>query len=377
MSATLELAKQLLQLPSVTPADEGCQQIIANRLSALGFQVETLQYEDVTNLWAVIGDGGPLFVFAGHTDVVPTGPLDQWKFPPYSATVEDGFLYGRGAADMKGALAAMVTSVERLLADFKIEGRIGFLITSDEEGIAVNGTKKVIQELASRGINIDYCLVGEPSSSATLGDTIKIGRRGSLSAKLIVKGIQGHVAYPQLALNPVHKALPVLTALTQRSWDHGNASFPATSFQISNMQAGTGANNVIPETIEIDFNLRFSTELDADRIKSKITGLLDAAELNYQIHWNLSGEPFLTNSGKLIRAVTQSIKYLSGLDTDQSTAGGTSDGRFIAPTGAEVVELGPCNATIHQINEKVSVQELDQLSEIYQNIMQRLLTAKN
>lgn len=375
MSATLDLARQLIQIPSVTPADAGCQRLLANRLSAIGFQVETLQYEDVTNLWAVVGSGAPLFVFAGHTDVVPAGPLEQWQFPPFSATIEKGFLHGRGAADMKGSLAAMVTSVERFLAESEIQGRIGFLLTSDEEGLAINGTRKVIAELANRNISIDYCLVGEPSSSERLGDTIKVGRRGSLSAKLIIKGIQGHVAYPQRAINPVHKALPVLHELSQLSWDEGNASFPATSFQISNVQAGTGANNVIPQQIEIDFNLRFSTELDANTIKAKIIGLLEGAKLNYQIDWHLSGVPFLTDSGELIKAVAHRIKAITGLTTEQSTAGGTSDGRFIAPTGAEVVELGPCNTSIHQVNEKVSVEEMEQLSQIYQGVLQHLLTS--
>jgi succinyl-diaminopimelate desuccinylase len=373
MSSTLELAQQLIQCPSVTPADEGCQDIMASRLSALGFQVETMQFEDVTNLWAVIGDSGPLFVFAGHTDVVPTGPLKQWQHSPFDAVVDDGFLCGRGAADMKGSLAAMVTSVERLLAKSKIQGRIGFLITSDEEGIAINGTQKVIEELSKRNISIDYCLVGEPSSSRQLGDTVKIGRRGSLSAKLLVKGLQGHVAYPQLARNPIHKALPALTELSQISWDQGNASFPATSFQISNVHAGTGANNVIPEQIEIDFNLRFSTELDAASIKARIIDSLDRHKLDYKIDWHLSGNPFLTSTGELINATVSSIKEITGITTEQSTAGGTSDGRFIAPTGAEVVELGPCNATIHQINERVTVAELDQLSLVYENILERLL----
>ncbi len=376
MSATLELARQLLQIPSVTPVDKGCQQVIADRLSALGFRVESLQYEEVTNLWAVYGNDGPLFVFAGHTDVVPTGPLGQWQFPPFSASVEGGFLHGRGAADMKASLAAMVTSVERLLAESEIIARIGFLITSDEEGSAINGTRRVMQELGNRNIAIDYCLVGEPSSHRQLGDTIKIGRRGSLSAKLILNGIQGHVAYPQLALNPIHQALPVLTELSQLAWDEGNAAFPATSFQISNVQAGTGANNVIPEKIEIDFNLRFSTELNADTIKEKVTSLLDGAKLDYQIDWHLSGEPFLTESGALIKAVTHSIKEITGLDTVQSTAGGTSDGRFISPTGSEVVELGPCNATIHQINEKVKLEELEKLSQIYQGILRQLTAVK-
>ena len=374
MSATLKLAQQLIQCPSETPDDAGCQQIIAQRLAALGFTIETLQYEDVTNLWATLGESGPLFVFAGHTDVVPTGPQEQWQYPPFSATVADGYLHGRGAADMKGSLAAMVTAVEGFLDEAQLNGRIGFLITSDEEGVAINGTQRVMKELANRNIAIDYCLVGEPSSSEKLGDTVKIGRRGSLGAKLSVQGIQGHVAYPQLALNPIHKVLPTLAELTNSTWDTGNDSFPATSFQISNINAGTGATNVIPAHIEIDFNFRFSTELNAAAIQSRVTTLLDNAELDYKIEWNLSGEPFLTDSGKLIEAVAASIKQHTGMDTDRSTAGGTSDGRFIAPTGAEVVELGPCNATIHQIDEKVTVAELDALAEIYQSVLQGLVS---
>jgi succinyl-diaminopimelate desuccinylase len=374
MSETLELAQQLIQRPSVTPLDEGCQELIAKRLTAIGFNVETLQFEDVTNLWATLGSSGPLFVFAGHTDVVPTGPENNWLYPPFSATVADGFLHGRGAADMKGSIAAMVTAVERFLAVSELNARIGFLITSDEEGIAVNGTQKVIKELGDRNIKIDYCLVGEPSSSDQLGDTVKIGRRGSLGAKLVVTGTQGHVAYPQLAINPIHKILPVLRHLTDITWDEGNTSFPATSFQISNINAGTGATNVIPGRIEIVFNFRFSTELDAPTIKSRVTQLLDEAELDYQLNWSLSGNPFLTDTGKLVEAVSESIKKNCGYDTELSTAGGTSDGRFIAPTGAEVVELGPCNATIHQVDEKITVAELDKLSGVYQSVLQALVS---
>jgi succinyl-diaminopimelate desuccinylase len=374
MSESLELAQQLIQRPSVTPLDEGCQELIAKRLTAIGFSVETLQFEDVTNLWATLGSSGPLFVFAGHTDVVPTGPENNWQYPPFSATVADGFLHGRGAADMKGSIAAMVTAVERFLEVSELNARIGFLITSDEEGSAINGTQKVIKELGDRNIKIDYCLVGEPSSSEQLGDTVKVGRRGSLGAKLVVTGTQGHVAYPQLASNPIHKVLPVLTQLTELTWDEGNASFPATSFQISNINAGTGATNVIPGQIEVIFNFRFSTELDAPTIKSLVTQLLDEAELNYQLDWNLWGDPFLTDSGKLIEAVSESIQKNCGYDTQRSTAGGTSDGRFIAPTGAEVVELGPCNATIHQVDEKITVAELDKLSDVYQGVLEALVS---
>ena len=374
MSETLKLAQQLIQRPSVTPLDEGCQELIAKRLTAIGFSVETLQFEDVTNLWATLGSSDPLFVFAGHTDVVPTGPQTNWQYPPYSATVADGFLHGRGAADMKGSIAAMVTAVERFLPTAQLNARIGFLITSDEEGSAINGTQRVIKELGIRNIKIDYCLVGEPSSSERLGDTVKIGRRGSLGATLVVNGIQGHVAYPQLAVNPIHKVLPVLAHLSDITWDEGNASFPATSFQISNINAGTGATNVIPGQIEVVFNFRFSTELDADTIKSRVTQLLDEAELNYQLNWKLWGNPFLTDAGKLVEAVSESIQQHCGYDTERSTAGGTSDGRFIAPTGAEVVELGPCNATIHQVDEKITVAELDKLSEVYQSVLQALVS---
>jgi succinyl-diaminopimelate desuccinylase len=374
MSETLELAQQLIKRPSITPLDEGCQELIAKRLVAIGFSVETLQFEEVTNLWATIGSSGPLLVFAGHTDVVPTGPQNDWQYPPFDATVADGFLHGRGAADMKGSIAAMITAVERFLPAAVLNARIGFLITSDEEGSAINGTQRVIKELGNRNIKIDYCLVGEPSSSEQLGDTVKIGRRGSLGATLVVKGIQGHVAYPQLAVNPIHKVLPELAHLTDITWDEGNASFPATSFQISNINAGTGATNVIPGQIEVVFNFRFSTELDADTIKSRVTQLLDEAELNYQLDWKLWGNPFLTDAGKLVEAVSESIQQNCGYSTERSTAGGTSDGRFIAPTGAEVVELGPCNATIHQVDEKITVAELDKLSDVYQGVLQALVS---
>ena len=374
MSETLELAQQLIKRPSITPLDEGCQELIAKRLVAIGFSVETLQFEEVTNLWATIGSSGPLLVFAGHTDVVPTGPQNDWQYPPFDATVADGFLHGRGAADMKGSIAAMITAVERFLPAAVLNARIGFLITSDEEGSAINGTQRVIKELGNRNIKIDYCLVGEPSSSEQLGDTVKIGRRGSLGATLVVKGIQGHVAYPQLAVNPIHKVLPELAHLTDITWDEGNASFPATSFQISNINAGAGATNVIPGQIEVVFNFRFSTELDADTIKSRVTQLLDEAELNYQLDWKLWGNPFLTDAGKLVEAVSESIQQNCGYSTERSTAGGTSDGRFIAPTGAEVVELGPCNATIHQVDEKITVAELDKLSDVYQGVLQALVS---
>lgn len=373
MSATLDLAKQLIDLPSITPEDGGCQQLIAQRLEKLGFEIEFLQFGEVLNLWACTPGNGPLFVFAGHTDVVPPGPLGEWKTDPFTASEENGLLYGRGAADMKGSLAAMVTATEAVMASGKLDGRLGFLITSDEEGIAVDGTVKVMQHLEKQGIKIDYCLVGEPSSSTKVGDTIKIGRRGSLSGKLTIQGVQGHVAYPQLAQNPIHDGLAALDSLSKIVWDEGNDSFPATSFQISNINAGTGANNVIPETMVVDFNFRYSTELDAEMIETRVEKVLQQEELNYRLQWHLSGEPFLTASGELIEVVCQSIKEVTGLDSDRSTAGGTSDGRFIAPSGAQLVELGPCNDSIHKVNEYTNIEELSQLSLIYQTILQKLL----
>ncbi len=376
MSATLELAKKLIAIPSITPNDGGCQQFMASLLQQSGFKVEYLNYADVSNLWAVRGESGPLLVFAGHTDVVPPGCLTDWASDPFIPEVRDGFLYGRGAADMKGSLAAMLVATTSYLAANNPAGRIGFLITSDEEGSAINGTRKVVEELKKRGEQIDYCLVGEPSSDQQTGDVIKIGRRGSLSARLRVRGIQGHVAYPQLAKNPIHMALPALAELTTEIWDHGNSAFPATSLQISNINAGTGANNVIPETLSVDFNLRFSTELNATIIKQRVHRILDKHSVDYDIDWHLSGEPFLTGTGELIRAVTSTIRDVTGLTPLQSTAGGTSDGRFIAPMGTEVVELGPCNATIHKIDECVRVEDLDTLAEIYERLLERIFVSR-
>jgi succinyl-diaminopimelate desuccinylase len=378
MSTTLDLAKQLIALPSITPDDGGCQQLLAHRLTAMGFTVESLPFGPVSNLWAITAGDGPLFVFAGHTDVVPPGPLKQWKFDPFTPTEHDNCLYGRGAADMKSSLAAMITAAERVLTNRTLNGRLAFLITSDEEGEAVDGTRAVMDLLKTRGIKIDYCLVGEPSSSKRLGDTIKIGRRGSLNGKLKLRGVQGHVAYPQLAANPIHQALPALSELSQMQWDAGNASFPPTSFQISNMKAGTGANNVIPEVMEIEFNLRYSTQLDAETIKTRVQDCLDRHgltenEFSYDIDWQLSGKPFLTATGSLIDVVCESIESVTGNVVERSTAGGTSDGRFIAPMGAELVELGPVNTTIHKVNEHTNIQELENLSEIYQLILERML----
>ena len=372
MSATLDLAKQLIEIPSVTPEDGGCQELIAAKLGNLGFRLERLPFGEVSNLWAEIGEDGPLFVFAGHTDVVPPGPLDEWSFDPYHPTEHDGFLYGRGAADMKSSLAAMITATERFLSGQAPRGRLGFLITSDEEGQAINGTRKVIDTFKTQGRHIDYCVVGEPSSSETLGDTIKIGRRGSLSCRLKIIGIKGHVAYPQLASNPIHSALPALSALTSMQWDKGNASFPPTSLQISNIHAGVGANNVIPASMDIDFNLRFSTELDAESIKERVATILTENKLTYEIHWHLSGEPFLTCEPELIAAVSDSVREVTGIVPQQSTAGGTSDGRFISPTGTQVVEFGPCNSTIHKINERVRIADLDKLSDVFEAILKKL-----
>lgn len=373
-SETLELAKQLIAQASVTPDDNGCQKILIEFLKPSGFQAEILQFEEVTNLWLRRGEASPLFVFAGHTDVVPTGPEEEWDSPPFTPTIRDGKLFGRGAADMKSSIAAMAVACKNYLAvhpDY--EGSIAFLITSDEEGPATNGTVKVIETLQSRNEAIDMCIVGEPSSNQTLGDTLKIGRRGSLSACLSVKGIQGHVAYPHLAKNPVHEFSPALTELTSMQWDTGNDHFPATTFQVSNISAGTGANNVIPGSMEIDFNLRFSTEVTAEEIKTKIISLLDKHNLDYEIDWHLSGNPFYCEPGKLTQACEQAIQETIKVKPELSTGGGTSDGRFIAPTGAQVVELGPVNESIHKVNECVDVDALDQLTDIYQRVLENLL----
>ncbi len=373
-SETLQLLTELIAKPSVTPDDQGCQQLLIERLSAIGFECETLIFEDVTNLWARRGNSAPLLAFIGHTDVVPTGPLDQWHSDPFKPEIRDGLLYGRGAADMKSGIAAMVTACERFVKDRPDHrGSIALLITSDEEGPALNGTLRVIETLEARGEKIDWALVGEPSSSNQLGDVVKNGRRGSIGAILTVHGVQGHVAYPHLADNPVHRVMPALTELCEREWDQGNESFPATSFQISNINAGTGVDNVIPGQVEVNFNLRYSTELDHQQIIDTTETILKKHGLDYSIDWRHSGYPFLTAEGELVEAAKQSIKAITGLDTELSTAGGTSDGRFVAPTGAQVLELGPVNASIHKINEHVRVSDLDRLSEIYQGILAKLL----
>jgi len=364
----------LIEKASVTPDDAGCNQMLMDRLRVLGFKIETLPFGEVNNFWARLGDEGPVFAFAGHTDVVPTGPAEDWMFDPFTPTVRDGVLYGRGTADMKGSIAAMVTACERFLsADKPFKGSIAFLITSDEEGNAINGTRKVIEVLEARDEKIDYCIVGEPSSSTALGDVIKIGRRGSLHGKLKVQGVQGHVAYPQLASNPIHKAMLPLHELTREKWDEGNEDFPPTSLQISNIHSGTGTDNVIPGALDAQFNFRFSTQLSETQIRARTEAILDAHALEYTLDWHLSGNPFLTARGSLIDIVTASIKHINGVETQCSTTGGTSDGRFIAPTGAQLLELGPCNATIHKVNENVKISELDELTRIYEEILNRLL----
>ena len=375
MSTTLDLAIDLIARQSVTPDDAGCQALLAERLAALGFNNEHLRFDDVDNLWSRRGSDGPLLVFAGHTDVVPPGPLADWSSDPFKPEVRDGMLYGRGAADMKSSIAAMLTATERFMAEHADHrGSIGFLITSDEEGPSINGTVKVVEHLEARNEKIDWCLVGEPSSRERCGDTIKNGRRGSLNGRLQVHGKQGHVAYPHLADNPVHRAAAALDELAAVNWDNGNDHFPPTTFQISNIHAGDGTVNVIPGTLDVLFNLRFSTESTDESIRTRTHEILDRHGLNYSIDWKLSGQPFLTPAGELVDAATQSIRSVTGIETELSTSGGTSDGRFIAPTGAQVVELGPVNATIHQVNECVRVSEIEELSVVYENILKQLLT---
>lgn len=375
MSDTLSLAEELIRRPSVTPDDQGCQQVMAERLQRIGFRIEAMPFGEVQNLWARRGEQGPVFAFAGHTDVVPTGPVDQWHSDPFQPTIRDGYLYGRGAADMKGSLAAMVTACERFVAAHpEHRGSIALLITSDEEGPSVNGTVKVVEKLQQRNEAIDWCLVGEPTSTDSVGDVIKNGRRGSLNGRLTVKGQQGHVAYPHLADNPLHRFAPAMAELCAQKWDQGNEFFPPTTFQISNLHTGTGAENVIPGEVDVMFNFRFSTESTEQELRQRVHEILDRHGLDYDLQWRLSGHPFLTDRGELVDAMCGAIKEVAGIDTELSTAGGTSDGRFIAPTGAQVVELGPVNATIHKRNECVRVADLDLLSAMYEGILVRLLT---
>jgi len=374
MNPTIDLASQLISKRSITPTDAGCQLLIAERLKKLGFEIEAMRFGDVENLWARRGDKGPLFCFAGHTDVVPTGPEERWKYPPFDAAIENGTLYGRGSADMKGSIAAFIIACERFIAAHPDHnGSIAFLLTSDEEGPAVDGTVKVIKTLETRQEKIDWCLVGEPTSVSQLGDGVKNGRRGSLTGYLTVLGVQGHVAYPHLADNPVHRFAPALQELCSIEWDKGNTYFPPTSFQIANINAGTGANNVIPGELEVMFNFRFSTEQTADGLQQKVEALLKRHNIDYRLHWSLSGNPFLTESGELLPATVEAIREVTGIETEVNTKGGTSDGRFIAPTGAQVLELGPLNATIHKIDECVAVDDLITLSAIYERILVKLL----
>jgi len=372
--ATLALTRELIARQSVTPDDAGCQDAMVSRLKQAGFSVDAMRFGEVDNFWATHGTSGPLLAFAGHTDVVPPGDEASWDSDPFQATVIGDELFGRGAADMKASLAAMVVACEQFIEQHPDHaGRIGFLITSDEEGPAKNGTVKVMESLSSRGEQIDWCVVGEPSSTTILGDLVKNGRRGSLNARLIVNGTQGHIAYPHLADNPIHHAMPALDALAKEAWDNGNDFFDPTSLQISTIRAGQGVTNVIPGRLEVLFNLRFSTELTAEAIKSRCEDILKAHGLSYDIEWSLSGEPFLTEPGALLDAVMQSIEAVAGCRPEVSTGGGTSDGRFIAPSGAQVVEVGHVNATIHQCNERVKLADIPKLTEIYKGILERLL----
>lgn len=375
MLDVIELTKTLVSKASVTPNDAGCQDLMQSILGELGFNNESLPFDDTINLWARKGTQAPLFCFAGHTDVVPTGPLDKWQFDPFTPTELDGFLFGRGTADMKASLAAMLIATQRFVRDYpRHKGSIAFLITSDEEGPFINGTTKVIDTLEARNEKIDYCIVGEPSSTAITGDVIKNGRRGSLTANLSVKGIQGHVAYPHLVKNPIHLLAPALAELASTEWDAGNASFPATSMQVSNINGGTGATNVVPGAVDMVFNFRYSTEVTAEQLQQRTFEILDRHALHYEIDWTFNGLPFLTEVGELIEACRMSIKAVQNIETELSTAGGTSDGRFIAPTGAQVVELGPENNTIHKINECVNTDNVRALEKIYYDILIRLLT---
>lgn len=375
LADVITIAKHLISKASVTPNDAGCQDFMKSFLSPLGFNNETMIFEDTTNLWSRRSNEGPLFCFAGHTDVVPTGPTEIWRFPPFVPTEHNGFLYGRGAADMKASLAAMLCSTKRFVNDYpNHKGSIAFLITSDEEGPFINGTTKVIDTLEARHEKIDYCIVGEPSSNKMTGDVIKNGRRGSLTANLTVKGIQGHVAYPHLAHNPIHALGPFIAELSAEKWDNGNEFFPATSMQISNISGGTGATNVIPGSANIIFNFRYSTEVTAEQLQQRVLEMLARHKLEHSISWTFNGLPFLTDKGSLVQACIESIHQECGFQVELSTAGGTSDGRFIAPTGAQVVELGPENNTIHKVDECVNIENVITLEKLYYRILQKLLT---
>ncbi len=374
MTPTVKFASELISKPSVTPDDQGCQQLIAKHLESLGFINETLVFADVTNSWIRKGTEPPLFCFAGHTDVVPTGDPSKWNHPPFAATIEDGMIHGRGAADMKGGIAAFTTACERFIQNHPDhKGSIAFLITSDEEGDAINGTVKVIETLEARNEKIDWCIIGEPTSTEKVADGVKNGRRGSLSGTLAIKGTQGHVAYPHLAANPIHMASTAIAELTSIEWDQGSEHFPPTTFQISNINAGTGANNVIPGEMIVMFNFRFSTALTVEEIKQRVVGILNKNNLDYELSWSLSGKPFITKNGELVDATVAATEEVTSYQPNINTSGGISDGRFIAPTGAQVLELGPLNTTIHKINECVSTDDLDTLSEIYERILEKML----
>jgi succinyl-diaminopimelate desuccinylase len=375
LSSTLELTCALLRRRSVSPVDDGCQDLLIERLEAMDFDIHRLPFEDVENFWAIRGNDGPILCFAGHSDVVPTGELNDWHSDPFEPFFKDDYLYARGAADMKGSLAAMITATEAFIKQHPAHsGRIAFLITSDEEGPAINGTTRVVDWLQTQGITPEWCVIGEPSSTDLLGDTVKNGRRGSLNARLTVRGIQGHIAYPQLAENPIHRIIPVLADLTATTWDQGNQHFPATSFQLSNIHSGSGATNIIPGEVVVDFNYRFSTEVTAQQLQNRVETALKQHKLDYHLDWQLSGQPFLTTPGILVEAVAESIQINTGIETELSTGGGTSDGRFIATLGTQVVELGPVNNSIHKIDEHVLVADLDKLSNIYRDILINLLT---
>lgn len=375
---TLTLLKELIRRASITPNDEGCQDMLIQRLQALGFRIEKMRFGDTDNFYARLGTAAPVLCFAGHTDVVPPGPLEHWTSPPFEPTERDGNLYGRGAADMKSGIAAFVTACERFLAaQPQFSGSLALLITSDEEGDGFDGTVRVVEALKARGETFDYCIVGEPTAVAVLGDTLKNGRRGSLSGSLNVKGKQGHIAYPHLAKNPIHLALPALAELAAQQWDAGNAYFPPTGFQMSNIHAGTGAGNVIPGALQVQFNFRFCTESSAESLKARVHEILDKHGLDYDLTWNLSGEPFLTDAGTLTRIAQEAVAQVCGVKAELSTSGGTSDGRFIKQIARELIELGPVNASIHQINEHVAVAAVAQLSAIYEAMLVRLFVPES
>ena len=377
MSEVLELACELISRPSVTPEDAGCQALVAERLARAGFAIEPLRYGDVDNLWASHGSGAPVLVLLGHTDVVPPGPREAWSSEPFEPVIRDGVLYGRGAADMKGSVAAFVVAAERFVADHPDHpGTLALLLTSDEEGDAIDGVRKVADTLRTRGQRIDWCITGEPSSTARLGDLLRVGRRGSLSATLVIKGVQGHVAYPHKARNPVHQAAAALAELVARQWDAGYDSFPPTSLQVSNIHAGTGANNVIPGELQVLFNLRYNPHWDAPRLEGEVAALLDQHGLEYELRWHRSGEPFHTPEGRLRAVARQVLAEFAGAPPEESTGGGTSDARFIAPLGAQCIEIGPVNASIHQVDEHVSVADLEALPELYRRLVERLLSGE-